>query len=99
MSTNSLFSCFFRHSTSQYEVDINFVIYFMGDPMRENSCELPPSANCSELDNKFCLYDSSGPVPVPTCAAMDKQEADWSDGEIHVLVVAKKWRSPTAALF
>lgn len=48
----------------------------MGDPLRENSCELP---DCAELNNSFCRYENDSGSGPPICENMATNISNWSD--------------------
>jgi len=71
-----------------YEIDMNFVIYLMGDPLRENSCELP---DCAELNNSFCRYENDSGSGPPICENMATNISNWSDGSL--VLVNSPWQN------
>mmetsp|Transcript_50802 Transcript_50802/g.75287 ORF Transcript_50802/g.75287 Transcript_50802/m.75287 type:complete len:434 (-) Transcript_50802:422-1723(-) len=61
-----------------YDLNVNIELFFMGDPLRENACELPSEDKCFEVDNKICLKES-GRSTGRKCADMATAVSDWSD--------------------
>ncbi len=70
-------------TASLYSITIMIIIFqkklSKGDPLRENSCDLP---GCAEVNNSFCIYedDSSSPNLVKRCKNMADSVSSWSDG-------------------